>query len=159
MKIKARVGYASREGSLCGFQAPRQSSLKVDGRPIEVTFKSDSSFTANGFKISYRAYGRFMLLLKHLNHLPTAIGFPRAMYILAIFNGRRFKLRLAGACWKPRTISVSFGSHNRPFQSSCLPPLQSESKCKVFVMVISSTLHTNENYSNFIRETSHLDSL
>lgn len=56
VKIKARVGYASREGSLCGFQAPRQSSLKVDGRPIEVTFKSDSSFTANGFKISYRAY-------------------------------------------------------------------------------------------------------
>ena len=29
--------------------------------------------------------------------------------------------------------------------SPCLPPLQSESKCEVFVMVISSTLHLNEN--------------
>ena len=36
-------------------------------------------------------------------------------------------------------------SDNRPFSSSCLPPLQSESKCEVFVMVISSTLHMNEN--------------
>ena len=34
---------------------------------------------------------------------------------------------------------------NRPFPSSCLPPLQSEFKCEVFVMVISSTLHMNEN--------------
>ena len=34
---------------------------------------------------------------------------------------------------------------NRPFPSSCLPPLQSESKCEVFVMLISSTLHMNEN--------------
>ena len=34
---------------------------------------------------------------------------------------------------------------NSPFPSSCLPPLQTESKCKVFVMVISSTLHLNEN--------------
>ena len=33
---------------------------------------------------------------------------------------------------------------NSPFPS--LPPLQSESKCEVFVMVISSTLHMNENY-------------
>ena len=33
---------------------------------------------------------------------------------------------------------------NRPFPSSCLPSLQSESKCAVFVMVISSTLHMNE---------------
>ena len=34
---------------------------------------------------------------------------------------------------------------NRPFPSSCLPPLHNESKCGVFVMVISSTLHMNEN--------------
>ena len=34
---------------------------------------------------------------------------------------------------------------NRPFPSSCLPHHQSESKCEVFVMVISSTLHMNEN--------------
>ena len=34
---------------------------------------------------------------------------------------------------------------NRPFPSSCLRPFQSESKCEVFVMVISSTLHMNEN--------------
>ena len=26
---------------------------------------------------------------------------------------------------------------NGPFPSSCLPPLQSESKCEVFVMIIS----------------------
>ena len=32
---------------------------------------------------------------------------------------------------------------DRPFLSSCLPPLQSESKCEAFVMVISSTLHMN----------------
>ena len=49
-------------------------------------------------------------------------------------------------------------STNRPFPSSCLPPLQSESKCEVFVMVISSTLHMNENQI-FITKTSHLDSL
>ena len=46
---------------------------------------------------------------------------------------------------------------NRPFPSSSLPPLQSESKCEVFVMVISSTLHMNELI--FITTTSHLDSL
>ena len=34
---------------------------------------------------------------------------------------------------------------NSPFPSSCLPPLQSESKCEVFVMVICSTLRMNEN--------------
>ena len=31
------------------------------------------------------------------------------------------------------------------FPSPRLPPLQSESKCEVFVMVIRSTLHMNEN--------------
>ena len=36
-------------------------------------------------------------------------------------------------------------SLNSPFPSSRLPPLQSESKCEVFVMVISSTLHINED--------------
>ena len=39
---------------------------------------------------------------------------------------------------------LAFAIANRPFPSSCLPPLQSESKCEVFVMVISSTLHMNE---------------
>ena len=34
---------------------------------------------------------------------------------------------------------------SRPFPSSRLPPLQNESKCKVFVMVNSSTLHMNKN--------------
>ena len=38
-----------------------------------------------------------------------------------------------------------FGCINRPFASSYLGPFQSESKCEVFVMVISSTLHMNEN--------------
>ena len=30
------------------------------------------------------------------------------------------------------------GEINRPFPSSCLPPFQSEFKCEVLVMVISS---------------------
>ena len=34
---------------------------------------------------------------------------------------------------------------NRPFSSSRQPLLQSESKCEVFVMGISSSLHMNEN--------------
>ena len=34
---------------------------------------------------------------------------------------------------------------NRPFPSSCLPSLQSEFKCEVFLVVISSILHMNEN--------------
>ena len=33
---------------------------------------------------------------------------------------------------------------NKSFPSSCLPPLQSEFKCEIFVIVISSTLHMNE---------------
>ena len=36
-------------------------------------------------------------------------------------------------------------SENAHRPSSCLPPLQSESKCEPCVMVISSTLHMNEN--------------
>ena len=36
-------------------------------------------------------------------------------------------------------------TENRPFPSSRMSPLQSESKCDVFVTVISSTLHMNEN--------------
>ena len=36
-------------------------------------------------------------------------------------------------------------SLNGQFPSSWLLPLQNESKCEVFVMVISSTLHGNEN--------------
>ena len=35
---------------------------------------------------------------------------------------------------------------NRPFPISCLPPLQSESKCKVFEMVITYTLHMKSNF-------------
>ena len=34
---------------------------------------------------------------------------------------------------------------NRPFPSSGLSRLQNESQCEVFVMVISFTLHINEN--------------
>ena len=45
-----------------------------------------------------------------------------------------------------RTVSYSAVYLNeKPFLRSHLPPLQSESKCKVFVMVISSTIHMNEN--------------
>ena len=36
-----------------------------------------------------------------------------------------------------------------PFPSSCLPPLQSESKCEVFVIVVSSTLNMNEKLTNY----------
>ena len=42
-------------------------------------------------------------------------------------------------------VKVGKSQANMPFSSSCLPPLQSESKCEVFVMVISSTLYMNEN--------------
>ena len=43
------------------------------------------------------------------------------------------------------TTSISPNvNNNRPFPSSCLPSLESKSKCEVFVMVISSTLHMNE---------------
>ena len=41
-------------------------------------------------------------------------------------------------------LSLRKESH-RPFPSSRLPPLQSESKCNAFVMVISSTIQINEN--------------
>ena len=34
---------------------------------------------------------------------------------------------------------------NKPFPSSFLPPLQSKSRCEIFVMVITSTSHMNEN--------------
>ena len=47
---------------------------------------------------------------------------------------------------------------NRPFPSSYLPPHQSESKCEVFVMVISSTLKYEWKLI-FIRKTSPVDSL
>ena len=53
-----------------------------------------------------------------------------------------------------KLIFILLTTHvNRPFPSSCLPPLQSESKCKVFVMVISSTkyiwMKTNFHNKNF----------
>ena len=47
--------------------------------------------------------------------------------------------------------------NKRPFQSSCLSPLQSESKCEAFVMVISSYLHITETI--FVRKAAHPDSL
>ena len=46
--------------------------------------------------------------------------------------------------------SHNHSAFNSPFPSSCLPPLQSESKSEVFVMVISSTLNMNE--TNFHKE-------
>ena len=42
-------------------------------------------------------------------------------------------------------FTIVANTDNRPFPSSCLPSLESESKCEDFVMVISSTLHLNEN--------------
>ena len=38
-----------------------------------------------------------------------------------------------------------YGQANRPFRSSCLPPLQSESKCEVFLMKISFHLYVKYN--------------
>ena len=46
---------------------------------------------------------------------------------------------------EPGELALKYVSVNRPFPTSCLLPLQSESKCEIFVMVISSTLHMNEN--------------
>ena len=45
----------------------------------------------------------------------------------------------------PLSRLLNVVSLNRPFPSSRMSPLQSESKCEVFVRVISSTLHMNEN--------------
>ena len=48
-------------------------------------------------------------------------------------------------------IGRSMSSHrrncimNRPFPSSAQSLFQSESKCEIFVMVISSNVNTNEN--------------
>ena len=42
-------------------------------------------------------------------------------------------------------LSCEQTRNNRLFPSLWLPPLQSESKCEVFVMVIGFTLHMNEN--------------
>ena len=39
-------------------------------------------------------------------------------------------------------MHLQFAWRIRPFPSSCLRPLQSESKCKVFVLIISHTLQT-----------------
>ena len=51
-------------------------------------------------------------------------------------------LKKAGAPLVSNQLSRSSTGH---FRVHGLPPLQSESKCEVFVMVISSTLHMNEN--------------
>ena len=48
-------------------------------------------------------------------------------------------------CLPQHSLSLFVQDPNRPFPSSCLLSLQSEYKCEVFVMVISSTLHMNEN--------------
>ncbi|KAK2562309.1 Dorsal-ventral patterning tolloid-like protein 1 [Acropora cervicornis] len=56
VQLKARVGYSTRETTWCGFISPRQRTLKVNGRAIEITFRSDASFNTEGFKISYRGY-------------------------------------------------------------------------------------------------------
>ena len=37
----------------------------------------------------------------------------------------------------PADAVIIAGDYNKPFPSSCLPPLQNESKCEVFVMKIS----------------------
>ena len=47
---------------------------------------------------------------------------------------------------------------NRPFPSSCLPPLQSESNGEVFLMKISFHSYFKEELITFTK-TSHLDSL
>lgn len=71
VQLKARVGYITRETTWCGFISPRQRTLKVDGRAIEITFRSDASFNTKGFKISYRGYGKFMALFTRLHNVCT----------------------------------------------------------------------------------------
>ena len=62
-----------------------------------------------------------------------------------------------GGCASPAPSPVIIHK-NRPFPSLRLPPLQSESKCDVFVIEISYILHMNE--SNFqLTQTLHLYSL
>ena len=53
--------------------------------------------------------------------------------------------RETGPRSRHRRLRVGRKVNNRPFPSSILPSLQGESTCEVFVMVISSTLHMNEN--------------
>ena len=45
----------------------------------------------------------------------------------------------------PLSLHFQHGYNARPFPSSWLPPLQSKSKCEIFMMVVSFTLHINEN--------------
>ena len=52
-----------------------------------------------------------------------------------------------GRKWLLRIGCQTGRASNGPFPRSCLPPLQSECTCKVFVMVITSTLHMNENFT------------
>ena len=101
-----------------------------------------------------------------LNKLPTLVRLPRHTKLDSLFR-RITLLVLVFLVWELNRRRKQFicftnkdfcafacsllllgaNKHlcNRPFPSSCLPPLESESKCKVFVMVIISTLHMNEN--------------
>lgn len=71
VQFKARVGYSTHETTWCGFVSPRQRTLKVEGRAIEITFRSDGSFNAKGFKISYQGYGGFMVSFARLQNVCT----------------------------------------------------------------------------------------
>ena len=59
--------------TVCGSMPSRELSLKVEGTAVEIKFKSDASFNARGFKISYRAYGKFYFYLRFKNQRQECI--------------------------------------------------------------------------------------
>lgn len=65
VKIRATGGNSRGQVTVCGSIASRRISLEVEGTAVEITFKSDFSFTARGFKISYRAYDVDPCLVKN----------------------------------------------------------------------------------------------
>ena len=95
------------------------TSSDADGRIILI------NLTYNGLKLSF-------CNINAPNDHTQQVNFIRELNCLSIDKSEITSL-IVGGEWI------------RPFPSSILPPLQSESTCEAFVMVISSTLHMNEN--------------
>ena len=74
---------------------------------------------------------------------------------------KSFVSRCAVTCDWPILLlfrRVESANKNRPFLSSLEPLFQSESKCEIFVMVISFNFNMNKKLI-FLTKTSHLASL
>ncbi|KAL9980816.1 hypothetical protein ACROYT_G009454 [Oculina patagonica] len=56
IKVKQSGRYSPEEVYICGSLPSRELNLKVDGTAVEITFTSDASVNARGFKISYLSY-------------------------------------------------------------------------------------------------------